>query len=82
MRTLSRATATLACATLVCVAACGGDAPTAVRHTPTSCPGIDFGATPPALSLPVTAPATMQLLGGGLDTVRYSAEIAVRGATA
>ena len=83
MRTLIRAAATLACATLVSVAACGGsDGPTSVSHTPASCPGIDFGPTPAALSLPVTAPSTMQLLGGGLDTVRYSAEIAVRGATA
>ncbi len=47
-----------------------------------SCPGIDLGPAPASLSLPVSAPKAMPILGSGLDTMRYQAEIAVRGATA
>lgn len=72
-----------ALAALLSLTACGSESPTTPPiQTQTSCPGVDFGPKPAALSLPQTTPATMQLLGGGLDTVRYQAEISVRGATA
>jgi hypothetical protein len=65
----------------VVVAACGGDkttAPTGPNVT-ASCPGIDIGARPAAISLPVQAPAVIPTLGAGVDSGRYSAEVAARG---
>lgn len=68
--------------------ACGGDASTQPDDTgsqtlvPASCPGINLGPKPAVLSLPQTSPATLQILGIGDETARYTAEVAVRGSTA
>ena len=79
-----------ACSTIlvaVCVfevSACGRDsvAPLLPPQNPTSCPGIDMGPAPASLSLSVPPLKTMQVLGAGIDTLRYAAEIAARGTTA
>lgn len=47
-----------------------------------SCPSIDFGPKPAALTLPKGSPAVLAALGNGVDTDRYQAEVAVRGTTA
>jgi len=65
------------------LAACGSDSigdPGTV--TPTSCPGINLGARPATLTLSQGTPAILPALGTGLDTVRYTAEVAVRGTIA
>lgn len=66
------------------LAACGGEAtaPAKVTNTAPSCPGLDLGPRPAAVSVPVTPPATMQVLGGGTESQRYTAEVAARGTTA
>jgi hypothetical protein len=74
------ATATIASLALV---ACGNDStspgdPGALA----SCTAIDFGPKPATLTLPQASPAALATLGNGLDTVRYQAEVAVRGTTA
>jgi hypothetical protein len=51
-------------------------------HTSAACPGIDVGPAPARLTLPQATPAQMAVLGDGLDTVRYQAEVAVRGTIA
>ncbi len=69
-------------------AACGNDASTAPdssgRETlvPASCPGINLGPKPIPVTLPQTSPATLQVLGIGNETARYTGEVAVRGTTA
>ena len=70
-----------AIAVAVIVAGCGGDdvgLPTFVDRS-ASCPGIDLGARPAAISLPVQAPAVIPALGAGIDSLRYTAEVAARG---
>jgi hypothetical protein len=68
--------------------ACGSDASTAPDNSgsqslvPASCPGINLGPKPAALSLPQSSPATLQIVGSGAETARYTGEIAVRGSTA
>jgi hypothetical protein len=67
------------------VAACTKDAATSPGtglQGSTSCPGINPGPAPARLTLPQKSPAILQALGNGLDTVRYQAEVAVRGSTA
>src|SRR5688572_18981486 len=46
---------------------------------PASCPGINLGPAPARLTLTPASPTPMRVMGNGLDTVRYSGEIAVRG---
>ena len=77
---------TRTCAALVAVlvAACGGDkvASPGAPVNPVSCPGINVGPAPSALSLSVPQPKTMQVFGAGFDTLRYAAEVAARGTIA
>lgn len=68
------------------LAACGGDGATSpggdgTSFKPAACGGMDLGARPAALSAGTT-PGKLPTLGNGLETARYSAEIAVRGNTA
>jgi len=81
LKILVRFAAPLCAAGLV---ACGDDSPgvTQVALNPASCPGINLGPKPAALTLPQTSPSAMTVLGNGVDTTRYQAEIAVRGTTA
>src|SRR5262245_47965024 len=76
MQSLARATLGSAALFLnVALAACAHDGPTpppGVR--PTSCSGLSLGAT-----MSTTSAAAMSILGNGCDTVRYQAELAVRG---
>jgi hypothetical protein len=77
----------LAATTFACLAAtaCGKDSTSpgdGGTHVAASCPAIDFGPAPSPLSLPRGSPGVLTTLGNGLDTVRYQAEIAVRGTTA
>src|ERR1041384_1330621 len=57
-----------------------GDTP--VNRFSASCPAVNFGPAPKEISLPAANPVTMQVLGGGTVTARYTAEVAVRGNTA
>jgi len=63
--------------------ACAADqaSPTEVSTglIPASCPGINLGPAPTRMTVSTGTPATMRVLGGALDTNRYSGEIAVRG---
>jgi hypothetical protein len=81
LKTLARFAAPLCAAALV---ACSDDSPgiTQVPLIPASCPGINLGPKPVSLTLPQSSPSAMTVLGNGLDTTRYQAEIAVRGTTA
>ena len=76
---------------LLVAAACGGDSTSAPGNPDTTgtkidttslrsaaCPAINLGPKPAALSLAQSSPATLQVLGSGSETARYSAEIAVR----
>ncbi len=74
-----------ACSAALLVAACSSDrsvtgAPSTLN--PAACTGIDLGPAPVARTLAVHAPASLTILGSGADSVRYSAEIAVRGSLA
>jgi hypothetical protein len=85
MRPESRFTvSSLLAAFCAALAACGGDAvaPTQTSLIPTSCPGINLGPRPATLTLQQAPPGAMSILGNGADTMRYGAEIAVRGTTA
>src|SRR5689334_4769930 len=66
--------------------ACGGstapDKPDTTGLRAASCPGVNLGPRPATLSLPQSNPATLQVLGTGAETARYTAEIAVRGSIA
>ncbi len=78
---------TLAFTAAVVLTACGGngDGPSQVvgpSLVPASCSGINLGPRPAALNLARSTPATLHALGNGPDTVRYSAEVAVRGTIA
>ncbi len=66
-------------------AACASDSVASVDpipHTPVSCPGIDVGGAPSPLSLSIPPLKTMQVLGAGIDTSRYTAEVTARGSVA
>src|SRR5262249_10541863 len=78
-----RSLAAMTIASLVLVA-CGKDStsPGDPGTNFAACPAIDFGPKPAALTLPQATPAALAVLGNGLDTVRYQAEVAVRGTTA
>jgi hypothetical protein len=70
---------------LAFVGACSRDAATSPGtglQNSTACPGINLGPAPARLTLPQNPPATLQALGNGLDTIRYQAEVAVRGSIA
>jgi len=84
MQSLKPILAGIATTAIVCgLAACGADqaSPTEVSAglVPASCPGINLGPAPARLTLSAGTPATMRVLGSGLDTNRYSGEIAARG---
>src|SRR5262245_50469474 len=53
-----------------------------VNRFSASCPAVNFGPAPQEISVAATNPGTMQVLGGGTVTSRYTAEVAVRGNTA
>ena len=68
------------------LAACGSDGTTSPgdgnkSFSPASCSGINLGARPAALNV-AGAAGKLALLGNGVETARYTAEIAVRGNTA
>jgi len=74
-------------AVLLAVTACSDSASGPARVdatglTSASCPGVNLGPKPASLSLSQSTPATMQVLGAGSETARYTAEIAVRGQVA
>ena len=81
LKSLARLGLPLFAAALV---ACSKDSPgiTQVSLNPASCPGINLGPKPASLSVSQASPSAMTVFGNGLDTVRYTAEIAVRGTTA
>src|SRR6185503_20805402 len=81
LKALARLALPLFAAALV---ACSKDSPgiTQVSLNPASCPGINLGPKPASLSVSQASPSAMTVFGNGLDTVRYTAEIAVRGTTA
>ena len=65
--------------------ACSSDSPggtTGPSLIPSSCMGINLGPRPATLTLPQTSPVLIRTLGGGIDSSRYEAEIAVRGTLA
>lgn len=67
------------------VAACGGDSPSPtqpVDRTSASCPGVNFGPAPAQIDVSTHTPASMQSLGLGSVTARYTAEVAARGTLA
>ncbi|MGH7618419.1 MAG: LVIVD repeat-containing protein [Gemmatimonadaceae bacterium] len=66
------------------IVGCGKDstAPGSDTNSSASCPGINLGPAPSRLALPQASPAALATLGNGLDTVRYTAEVAVRGTIA
>jgi hypothetical protein len=67
------------------LAACGTESTAPggpLSNISASCPGIDAGPAPSRLTLPQAAPAAMAVLGSGLDTVRYTAEVTARGTIA
>jgi hypothetical protein len=67
----------------VALAACAHDGPTQpIDLRPTSCPGLNLGLPPATVTTSPTTPAAMAILGSGRDTVRYQAEVAVRGGIA
>ena len=50
--------------------------------TSAACPAVNFGKRPAPLTLAVTTPPALQVLGTGSETARYTAEVAARGTTA
>ena len=76
----------VALAVLAATAACGSDSvgpsTSSSPVTSASCPAVDVGARPSALSLSPATPATIPVLGAGTDTVRYTAEVTARGSIA
>jgi hypothetical protein len=85
MQFLTRHRITAGAIALLYVLTACGDSTSAPRKTDTTsltsaaCPGINLGPKPATLSLPQSNPATMQVLGGGSESARYTAEVAVRG---
>jgi hypothetical protein len=87
MQFLTRQRITAGAIAWLCALTACGDSTLAPRKTDTSltsaaCPGINLGPKPATLSLPQSNPATMQVLGGGSESARYTAEVAVRGQVA
>jgi hypothetical protein len=88
MQFLTRHRITAGAIALLYVLTACGDSTSAPRKTDTTsltsaaCPGINLGPKPATLSLPQSNPATMQVLGGGSESARYTAEVAVRGQVA
>jgi hypothetical protein len=88
MQFLTRHRITAGAIALLGVLTACGDSTSAPRKTDTTsltsaaCPGINLGPKPATLSLPQSNPATMQVLGGGSESARYTAEVAVRGQVA
>jgi hypothetical protein len=88
MQLLTRHRNTAGAIALLCVLTACGDSTSAPRKTDTTsltsaaCPGINLGPKPATLSLPQSNPATMQVLGSGSESARYTAEVAVRGQVA
>jgi hypothetical protein len=76
MQSLTRTLAFAGALALTTLAGCRNDAssPDPGSSGVTSCSGIGIDPQPPK-----TSPVTLPVLGVGLDTVRYTAEIAVRG---
>lgn len=68
-----------AIAFLLGLTACGDSTVAPGNLKAATCPAINLGPRPATLSLPASTPATMQLLGAGSESARYTAEIAVRG---
>src|SRR5512143_3200195 len=70
-----------AIAFLLGLTACGDSTAAPGKPDPTTatCPAINLGPRPATLIVPASSPATMQLLGAGSESARYTAEIAVRG---
>lgn len=70
-------------AAAIALAACSNDkaplAPDGSGLVRASCPGLNLGPAPSRLTLTPSTPAALAVRGNGLDTVRYSAEVAVRG---
>src|SRR6185436_6859201 len=72
--------------------ACGSDAhvapstdTTTVSNEPltsAACPGVNFGKRPAPLTVTPGKAPSMQVLGAGSETARYTAEVAARGTTA
>jgi hypothetical protein len=80
LKRLRPAVAVLSLATLF--AACSDNTPSepvGIDLIPTSCPGINLGPAPARITLTPGTPAALLVKGNGRDTVRHSAEIAVRG---
>jgi hypothetical protein len=62
--------------------ACSGDSSngtTGPSLVPSSCTGINLGPRPSSLSRGQTPPASLSILGAGVEADRYTGEIAVRG---
>lgn len=81
----SMKTAHVSTAILACVAVACGDTSSPGKATgPTACQGVTLGVAPASTRAASSAAssAAMSVLGVGLDTLRYEAEIAVRGNTA
>ncbi len=84
MPLLTRRSRFLVAASLALAACGGGDtAPTPpIDRTTATCPALSFGPAPVRVDVAPHAPATMQLLGAGTVTARYTAEVSVRGTIA
>jgi hypothetical protein len=77
--------ALLACVALTALTACGGSDSTGPDVSPVTsaaCPAVNFGATPAARTLAVSAPKQMTVQGLGAENARYTAEVASRGTVA
>ncbi len=83
MRLVNRTVAPFAVVCAMVLAACSNDSgpsePGPTGGNNTVCTNLNLGPAPSRLALTQATPATMSVLGRGIDTVRYSAEIAVRG---
>ena len=76
-------TATLVLSFAVTLAACNDKTMESPPLNPlASCPTIDVGPRPSALSLTATTPTVMSVLGTGFDTLRFSAEVTAHGTIA
>ena len=85
----SRGFAACSLSFLLGVAACSDSTPSSAptkpdttSRTSAACPGIDLGPKPVTLTLPQSNPVSMQVLGGGSESERYTAEVAARGQVA
>jgi hypothetical protein len=72
----------LAAMASVALAACGSDSATPTQpidRTSATCPGINFGPAPSRIDVAPRTPATMQSLGLGNVSSRFTAEVSARG---